>query len=194
MAPRGLVDRSRRPQACSDQTPASVVEALLECRRRHPTWGAKKLLSILSRSHPDWEWPARSTCSDLIKRHGLVTGRRRRQYPGHPGRPMTPMDEPNAIWTADFKGQFRTRDGEYCYPLTVVDGYSRYLLGCQGLRSTAIDLARPVFQRLFTGTAADHPDGQRGTLRDDSPGAPVDAVGVVDPAGDRSRADRTGAP
>jgi len=148
--PAGLVDRSRRPQACAHQTPASVVEALLECRRRHPTWGAKKLLSILSRSHPDWEWPARSTCSDLIKRHGLVTGRRRRQYPGHPGRPMTPMDEPNAIWTADFKGQFRTRDGEYCYPLTVVDGYSRYLLGCQGLRSTAIDLARPVFQRLFT--------------------------------------------
>ena len=108
--PAGLVDRSRRPQACAHQTPASVVEALLECRRRHPTWGAKKLLSILSRSHPDWEWPARSTCSDLIKRHGLVTGRRRRQYPGHPGRPMTPMDEPNAIWTADFKGQFRSRD------------------------------------------------------------------------------------
>jgi len=148
--PAGLVDRSRRPHACSHQTPARVVEALLECRRPHPTWGAKTLLSILSRSHPDWEWPARSTSSELIKRHGLVTGRRRRQFPGHPGRPLTPMDAPNAIWTADFKGQFRTRDGEYCYPLTVVDGYSRYLLGCQGLRSTAIDLARPVFQRLFT--------------------------------------------
>ncbi len=147
--PAGLVDRSRRPHACPHQTPARVVEALLECRRRHPTWGAKKLLSILSRSHPEWEWPARSTGSELIKRHGLVPGRRRRQYPGHPGRPLTPMDAPNAIWTADFKGQFRTRDGEYCYPLTVVDGYSRYLLACQGLRSTAIELARPVFQRLF---------------------------------------------
>lgn len=83
------------------------------------------------------------------QRHGLVTGRRRWQYPGHPGRPLTPMDAPNAIWTAGFKGQFRTRDGEYCYPLTVVDGYSRYLLASQGLRSTAIELARPVFQRLF---------------------------------------------
>jgi putative transposase len=59
------------------------------------------------------------------------------------------MDEPNAVWTADFKGHFRTRDGQYCYPLTVVDGCSRYLLECQGLRSTAIDLARPVFLRLF---------------------------------------------
>jgi hypothetical protein len=59
------------------------------------------------------------------------------------------MDEPNAVWTADFKGHFRTRDGQYCYPLTVVDGFSRYLLECQGLRSTAIELARPVFLRLF---------------------------------------------
>jgi len=59
------------------------------------------------------------------------------------------MTEPNAIWTADFKGQFKTRDGEYCYPLTLVDGYSRYLLACQGLRSTAIVLARPIFQRVF---------------------------------------------
>jgi hypothetical protein len=59
------------------------------------------------------------------------------------------MTEPNEIWTADFKGQFRTRDGQYCFPLTVVDGFSRYLLACQGLRSTAISLSRPVFQRLF---------------------------------------------
>lgn len=147
--PAGLSDRSRRPSSCSHQTPPVLVEALLECRRRHPTWGAKKLLRILGRQHPDWAWPARSTCSDLLKRHGLVTGRTRRRDPGHPGRPLTPMDEPNAIWTADFKGHFRTRDGEYCYPLTVVDGYSRYLLACQGLRSTAIDLARPVCQRLF---------------------------------------------
>jgi hypothetical protein len=59
------------------------------------------------------------------------------------------MNEPNAVWTADFKGQFKTGNGEYCYPLTVVDGYSRYLLACQGLHSTSICLARPVFFRLF---------------------------------------------
>ena len=59
------------------------------------------------------------------------------------------MTEPNGIWTADFKGQFKTRDGAYCYPLTLVDGYSRYLLACQGLRSTAIVLARPIFRRAF---------------------------------------------
>jgi len=147
--PAGLVDRSRRPHACPHQTPQPVVQALLESRRRHPTWGAKKLLRILADRHPAWEWPSRSTGSDLLKRHGLVTARKRRRFPGHPGRPLTPMDQPNSIWTADFKGQFRTRDGEYVYPLTIVDGYSRYLLACQGLRSTAVKLAQPTFQRLF---------------------------------------------
>jgi putative transposase len=154
--PAGLVDRSRRPDTSPEATPPVVVEALLEGRRHHPTWGAKKLLSILARKHPTWEWPAHSTCANLFKRHGLVTSRGRRRDPGHPGRPLTPMDAPNAIWTADFKGHFRTRDGEYCYPLTVADGYSRYLLACQGLQSTAIHLARPVFQRLFAEYGLPH--------------------------------------
>src|SRR3989304_1572555 len=64
--PGGLMDRSRRPHACSHETPGDVVEAVLECRRRHPTWGAKKLLSILARSHPDWDWPARGPCSEVV--------------------------------------------------------------------------------------------------------------------------------
>jgi len=62
---------------------------------------------------------------------------------------MSKMDEPNAVWTADFKGEFKTRDGEYCYPLTVADGYSRYLLACQGLRTTAVKPSKAVFKRLF---------------------------------------------
>jgi transposase InsO family protein len=147
--PAGLVEQSRRPQSCPHATAREQVEALVEVRRRHPTWGAKKLLWVLERRHPDWVLPGRTTCCDLLKRHGLVEGKRRRRFPGHPGRPLTPMEQPNEVWTADFKGQFRTRDRKYCYPLTVADGFSRFLLGCQGLRSTAVELARPVFQRLF---------------------------------------------
>jgi transposase InsO family protein len=147
--PGALVDRSRRPQSCPHATPDAVVTAVLEARRRHPRWGAKKLLRILRRKKPETRWPARSTVCDLLNRHDLVPTHRRRPPLSHPGRPLTPMTAPNAIWTADFKGQFKTRDGRYCYPLTLVDGYSRYLLACQGLRSTPVALARPIFQRVF---------------------------------------------
>lgn len=145
----GLVDRSRRPQSCPHETPPAITDAVLEARRRHPRWGAKKLLRILRRKDAQMTWPARSTVCDLLKRHALIRKSRRRPRLSHPGRPLTAMTEPNGIWTADFKGQFKTRDGVYCYPLTLVDGFSRYLLACQGLRSTAIVLARPIFRRAF---------------------------------------------
>lgn len=145
----GLTDRSRRPRSCPHETPQPITDAVLEARRHHPRWGAKKLLRILRRKDPHEVWPARSTVCDLLKRHDLVPTNRRRPRLSHPGRPLTPMTEPNGIWTADFKGQFKTRDSMYCYPLTLVDGFSRYLLACQGLRSTAIALARPIFQRAF---------------------------------------------
>jgi transposase InsO family protein len=147
--PAGLADRSRRPARCPHQTPTGIVEALLDLRRHHPTWGAKKLLKVLGKRQPTWALPARSTVCDHLDRAGLITSPRRRRLSGHPGRPLTPMTAPNGIWTADFKGHFKTRNGLYCYPLTIVDGYSRYLLACQGLVSTAVALARPTFLRLF---------------------------------------------
>lgn len=147
--PTGLVDQSRRPTSCPHQTPSPIVDAVLDLRRHHPTWGAKKLLKVLHTRRPTWPLPARSTVCDLLDRAGLITASRRRRLPAHPGRPLTPMTAPNGIWTADFKGHFKTRNGVYCYPLTIVDGFSRYLLVCQGLLSTAIVLARPIFLRLF---------------------------------------------
>ena len=130
----GLSDRSRRPHSCPHETPQALVDGILEARRHHPRWGAKKLLRILRRKDPRETWPARTTVCDLLKRHDLVPKTRRGPRLSHPGRPLTPMTESNGIWTADFKGQFKTRDGVYCYPLTLVDGYSRYLLAGQGLR------------------------------------------------------------
>ncbi|MGH8580524.1 MAG: DDE-type integrase/transposase/recombinase, partial [Gammaproteobacteria bacterium] len=141
-----MAERSRRPHACPTQTPKEIVEALIEARRRHPSWGAKNLLALLSRRHSEGAWPARSTVCDILDRHGLVRTPRARRRVG-PGTPTTAMGVPNGVWCADFKGQFKTRDGVYCYPLTVTDGYSRYLLGCQALSSVAE--AKPVFVRLF---------------------------------------------
>lgn len=145
----GLADRSRAPQHCPHRVAPNVAKRVVALRERHPTWGPCKLRAYLDLHHPDVAWPAPSTIGVLLKRQGLVRPRRRRPRPGHPGRPQTPMAEPNGVWTADFKGQFKTGDGVYCYPLTVVDGYSRYLLGCQALLSTEHALVQPVFERLF---------------------------------------------
>ncbi len=147
--PEGLVDQSRRPRHAPLATPPAIVAALLEVRRRHPTWGAKKLLKVVGTRHPTWALPARSTVCDVLSRAGAVTKSRRYTVPAHPGHALVPMTAPNGTWTADFKGHFKTRNGIYCYPLTIVDGYSRYLLACQGLLSTANVTARPTFLRLF---------------------------------------------
>jgi transposase InsO family protein len=147
--PAGLEERSRRPHHAPNHTPEHVIAALLEARRRHPWWGAKKLLALVAKEHPRWPWPARSTVCDILRRHGLVPKPRVRRPLGHPGKPTTPIAAPNDVWSADFKGQFKTGDGQYCYPLTVADGYSRYLLGCQALASTRGEDAKPVFTRLF---------------------------------------------
>lgn len=145
----GLDDRSRRPQRCPHRTPVETEELLIEVRRHHPTWGAEKLLKLASTKDADREWPAPSTVCEMLKRRGLVKQSRQRTRPGHPGKPSAEMVSPNSVWCADFKGQFKTRDGKYCYPLTVTDGFSRYLLGCQGRRSTKCCEAQPVFKRLF---------------------------------------------
>jgi putative transposase len=147
--PQGLEERSRRPSTSPRQTPDHVVAAILEARRRHPSWGAKKLLSILCTRHPRWPWPARSTVCDILSRHGFVPKKRKRRVIGHPGKPTSSIDAPNDVWSADFKGHFKTGDGHYCYPLTITDGYSRFLLSCQALSSTSVAEAKPVFMRVF---------------------------------------------
>ena len=104
--PTGLADRSRRPQSCPHQTPESLVAAILEARRHHPRWGAKKLLAILKKRHPDWSWPARSTVCGILKREGCIARRRRCRPLGHPGKPQTPMTAPTRSGQPISKGSF----------------------------------------------------------------------------------------
>ena len=106
-------------------------------------------MALLYKRDPRWELPHRSTVCDILKRHGLVPHKRTRRRIGHPGKPTSSILATNDCWSADFKGPFKTGNGRSCYPLTVADGFSRYLLGCQGLHSTAVDEAKPVFTRLF---------------------------------------------
>lgn len=147
--PAGLEERSRKPHRSPNATTDEIVAGILEARRRHPSWGGKKLLTLVHKRHPGWDLPHRSTVCDILSRHGMVAKKRQRRHIGHPGKPTIQILAPNDVWSADYKGEFRTGNGIYCYPLTVTDGYSRYLLGCQALNSTAVAEAKPVFTRLF---------------------------------------------
>jgi putative transposase len=126
----GLGDLSHRPESCPHATPGWVVDRILELRRRRK-WGAKKLRKLLS-DEIGWS-PSRDTVHRILKRHGAVSNGRPARRRLHPGEPPFESARPNAVWTADFKGEFRTGDGRVCYPLTVQDAYSRYLLEIRAL-------------------------------------------------------------
>jgi len=145
----GLAPRSRAPHTCPHRIADELAALLCATRRKHPDWGAGKLLDFLGPRHPAVHWPARSTVNDLLGRQGLLERRRRRRPHQHPGVVPATTQEPNDLWTADFKGQFPTQDGVLCFPLTVADLHARYLLGCHGLGSTRREGAHHVFERLF---------------------------------------------
>jgi transposase InsO family protein len=167
---KAVVDRSRKPRGQPHRTPDRIERELLALRERYG-WGATKLLQILGRRYPSWSLPARSTVNEILDRHGKLRKNRRRRKWKHPGAARLDSDAPNQIWPADFKGQFKTRDAKYCYPLTVTDHYSRMLLLCKGLLSVRTEGAKPAFKRLFREVGI--PDA----IRTDN-GAPFASTGI----------------
>jgi putative transposase len=146
----GLQDRSRRPHHSPHATDADVEAAILAIRRRHPRWGPKKLLAVAQRRHREVVWPARSTIAALLKRRGLIVPRRRRQAPSAAtGSARRLITQPNEVWTVDYNGEFLTGDHRYCYPFTLRDGFSRYVLRCDALTAHTLAVTRPRFERAF---------------------------------------------
>jgi len=145
----GLRDHSRRPHQSPHATDADLVAQLIAVRRRHPRWGAKKLLAVAARRDPRAPWPSRSTVCTWLKQRGLVTPHRRRPPSAHAPAALTPATRANEMWTTDFKGEFRTGDGVYCYPLTLRDGFSRFVLRCDGLLGRTGEATQRRFARAF---------------------------------------------
>jgi putative transposase len=166
----GLHDHSRAPRSCPHRTPDEVVELILEEQQQYG-WGARKILKRLKTRHPERAWPGRTTIFDILKRHGRVESRRRRRRWKHPGAAPLNTTAPNQIWTVDFKGQFLMRNGLYCYPLTILDHFSRYLLCCHALPDVSTEGVRPQFLRLFRQLGL--PDA----IRSDN-GAPFASTGI----------------
>ena len=147
--PKALIDQSRKPHDSPSATPKHILEELLSLRSKHPTWGAKKLLWRVERDHPDWELPARSTVCLILKRNGLVKKRRKSMRRYHPGKHFAPINESNDTWAIDFKGHFKTGDGIYCYPLTITDLYSRFIIACEGLLAPRYAPVKQVLTHAF---------------------------------------------
>jgi transposase InsO family protein len=146
----GLADRSHAPLSIPHRMPLEIASELLELRRAHPTWGARKLRAVSMIRDPGRHWPAASSIGELLRDSGLVKHRRRRgRAPGDTNWGRTTAEAPNDVWTADFKGQFRLGSGAYCYPLTIVDFHSRFLLECRALSGTDSSSTIRVFREVF---------------------------------------------
>ena len=144
----GLTDRSRRPYRQANRLPFQIEKLIVRLKHEHPSWGAPKIREKLRRLHSEITLPAISTVHAVLDRNGLVTRPRKPRYHA-PGTSLTKPTRANDLWCADYKGEFMLADKRYCYPLTITDFASRYLLCCDALETTREIYAFTVFERIF---------------------------------------------
>jgi putative transposase len=142
-------DRSRRPYRQANRLPAAIEAMIVRLKREYPGWGAPKIREKLSPQIAPVQLPAISTVHAVLDRHHLVKRRRRRRGNVPAERALTRPTDPNAMWCADYKGEFMLGNRRYCYPLTVTDFASRYLLTCEALSTTQERFAFTAFDRTF---------------------------------------------
>lgn len=144
-----LTDRSRRPYRHANQLPMQIEKLIVRLKREYPGWGAPKIRERLKRLYPQVHCPAISTVHAVLDRHGLVKRKSRNRRNKRAGTPLSHANRPNELWCADYKSEFMLADKRYCYPLTITDYASRYLIACDGLNSTKEAYAFTVFERAF---------------------------------------------
>lgn len=144
----GLIDQSRAPLTNPRSVPVSIVDEIVKQKGKHLNWGPKKIRAALLVLQPDQQWPAASTVGRILDASGLVEHVKRRSKPPHLGQ-LTQAQGANDVWCMDFKGQFRLLAGQLCYPFTVTDNESRFLLRCQGLSNVGSDGTWAVIAGAF---------------------------------------------
>ena len=147
--PEGLQERPRRPHHHPDTTAPEVVERIVEAKLAHPSFGPKKVMDRLRAQEPNTPWPADSTAGDILKRNGLVRPRRKRRHVPADPHTLVTCNAPAQSWSADFKGDFRLGNGQRCYPLTLTDNHSRFILQCRALRHMTTAAVKPWFEWVF---------------------------------------------
>ena len=144
----GLTDRARRPFRYANQLPLQLKKEILRIKQEKPSWGAPKIREIIKRKYPEVKTPAKSTIHCILDRHGLVKRRKKRRFKAQ-GTPLSTTYNPNDLWCADYKGEFMLANKQYCYPLTITDFSSRFLLTCEGLENNSTVYAFNIFEQTF---------------------------------------------
>lgn len=171
---KALDERSHRPHHSPNQIAPEMADAFVELRKWRPTWGPRKLRAYAVDRNPGVDFPSESAIAAILQRNGLTSlrRRRRRRLVVPATRPFAAATAPNAVWCVDFKGWWRTQDGRRCYPLTLIDAYSRYLLRCEALLDPDTRHVQPIFDSAFQEFGT--PD----TIRSDN-GPPFATVGAA---------------
>jgi transposase InsO family protein len=146
-----IAERSRRPKTSPTAIPEEMADLIVEARKKHPKWGPRKLRAWIVELNPGTYVPSASVMAKVLKQRGLTTTRHRRRRPKTAGvtAPFSECNAPNDVWCIDFKGWFETGDGRRCYPLTLLDAYSRFLLRCEGLLEPDGKHVRSVLDSAF---------------------------------------------
>ena len=146
---QGLEELGRAPRCHLNQTAEELRTLIVQTKLRHQLWGPKKVVDWLREHRPELKWPADSTAGEILKRAGLVKARKRRRRVAPYSEPFGECGAPNQSWSADFKGDFRLGNGRRCYPLTVSDNFSRYLLLCRALERPRLEEVQYWFEWVF---------------------------------------------
>jgi putative transposase len=146
---RGLYNRSRSPHKHPNQLPFEVEQLIIRLKKEKPNWGAPKIRQLVRNKYPSIKLPAISTVHCVLDRHGLVNKRRKRNKYHATATYLSTPKEPNDLWCVDFKGQFKIKNSNYCFPLTISDFVSRYIIGCEALNNTEANPCFAVFEEAF---------------------------------------------
>lgn len=144
-----LGDLSRLPKNRPNQISEEMEEKVMAVRREHPYWGARKIRAWLKRSDTEETWPVVSTIGEILRRNGLAVPRKRHRKGRPNSEPLADAERANRVWCTDYKGWFRTGDGERIDPLTITDAHSRYLIRCQAVTAADTDHSKPVYEAAF---------------------------------------------
>ena len=145
----GLKEQSRAPQRRPNRTPQETLNLVIQEKLKNRKRGPRKIRAQLKRQYPKRRFPAISTIGYWLKKEGLVEPRKKRLHVPPYSEPFSECQAPNDVWSIDYKGQFYMKNGQVCYPLTLCDNYSRFLLGCQALDGPRHNPTRRCLESIF---------------------------------------------